>query len=83
MLNCLASLVMSTSVLEALPDNLDIKRHIPCILYTLVAQQVQSDEGFYYWLFLKHFRTKISRRDQLETLQVHVDTGLDKLNIYV
>ena len=33
MLNCLASLAMSTSVLKALPDKLDIKRHSPSILY--------------------------------------------------
>ena len=33
MLNCSACLAMSTSVLEALPGNLDIKRHSPSILY--------------------------------------------------
>ena len=33
MLNGLASLTMSTSVLEALPGKLDIKRHSPSILY--------------------------------------------------
>ena len=33
MLNCSASLSMSTSVLEALPGKLDIKRHSPSILY--------------------------------------------------
>ena len=34
MLNRLASLAMPTSVLEALPGKLDIKRHSPSILYT-------------------------------------------------
>ena len=33
MLNRLASLAMSTSVLKALPGKLDIKRHSPNILY--------------------------------------------------
>ena len=33
MLNCSASLVMSTSILEALPGKLDIKRHSPSSLY--------------------------------------------------
>ena len=33
MLNPSASLAMSTSVLEALPGKLDIKRHSPRILY--------------------------------------------------
>ena len=32
MLNCSASLTMSTSVLKALPGKLDIKRHSPSIL---------------------------------------------------
>ena len=35
MLNHLASLKMSTSVLKALPGKLDIKRHSPSILYIL------------------------------------------------
>ena len=33
MLNRSASLVMSTSVLKALPGKLDIKRHSPSVLY--------------------------------------------------
>ena len=33
MLNCSASLAMSTCVLKALPGKLDIKRHSPSILY--------------------------------------------------
>ena len=33
MLNRSASLAMSTSILEALPDKLDIKRHSPSIFY--------------------------------------------------
>ena len=36
MLNRSASLAMSTSVLEALPRKLDIKRHSPSILYKQV-----------------------------------------------
>ena len=36
MLNRSTSLAMSTSVLKALPDKLDIKRHSPSILYLLV-----------------------------------------------
>ena len=35
MLNRLASLATSTSVLKALPGKLDIKRHSPSILYIL------------------------------------------------
>ena len=35
MLNHLASLAMSISVLEALPGKLDIKRNSPSILYTV------------------------------------------------
>ena len=35
MLNCSASLVMSTSILKALLSKLDIKRHSPSILYVL------------------------------------------------
>ena len=35
MLNRSESLAMSTSVLEALPGKLDIKRHSPSILYIL------------------------------------------------
>ena len=37
MLNRLASLAMSTSILKALPGTLDIKRHSPSILYLLVV----------------------------------------------
>ena len=33
MLNRSASLMMSTSVLKALPGKLDIKKHSPCILF--------------------------------------------------
>ena len=35
MLNRVANLVMSTSVLKALHGKLDIKRHLPSILYLL------------------------------------------------
>ena len=37
MLNRLASLAMSSSIFEALPGKLDIKRHSPRILYLYVA----------------------------------------------
>ena len=37
MLNRSASLLMSTSVLKALPGKLDIKRHLPSILYILTC----------------------------------------------
>ena len=36
MLNCSASLAMSTCVLKALPGKLDIKRHSPSILYVSI-----------------------------------------------
>ena len=39
MLNCLASLVMLTSLLKALPGKLDIKRHSPSILYHDIASE--------------------------------------------
>ena len=35
MLNRSASLAMSTSILKALPGKLDIKRHLPYIIYVL------------------------------------------------
>ena len=38
MLNRSASLVMSTSVLKALPVKLDIKRHSPSIFYFIVVE---------------------------------------------
>ena len=40
MLNRLASLPMSTSVLKVLPGKLDIKRHSPSILYIFQLKQV-------------------------------------------
>ena len=43
MLNCSASLAMSTSVLKALPGKLDIKRHSPSILF--------FSKSVYYCLF--------------------------------
>ena len=43
MLNRMASLAMSTSVLEALPGKLDIKRHSPSILYFLTATEKNAD----------------------------------------
>ena len=40
MLNCPASLTMSTCVLKALPGKLDVKRHSPSILYLSVASHI-------------------------------------------
>ena len=40
MLNCSASLAMSTSALKALPGKLDIKRHSPSVLYLLDCVKV-------------------------------------------
>ena len=50
MLNLFANLVMSASVLKALPDRLDIKRHSPSILYhihdcVVIHVQLSSDRG--------------------------------------
>ena len=42
MLNRSASLAMSTSVLKALPGKLDIKRHLPSILYVYIQYLSQS-----------------------------------------
>ena len=42
MLNRSASLAMSTSVLKALPAELDIKRHSPSILYIVAGVQGDS-----------------------------------------
>ena len=42
MLNRSASLVMSTSILKALPGKLDIKRHSPSIFYVHVPEKVIS-----------------------------------------
>ena len=36
MLNCSASLAMSTSILKTMHSKLDIKRHSPSILYVLL-----------------------------------------------
>ena len=42
MLNRSASLAMSTSILKALPDKLDIKRHSPIILYVYLFDKSRS-----------------------------------------
>ena len=42
MLNRSASLAMSTSVLEALPGKLDIKRHSPIILYISASLAIST-----------------------------------------
>ena len=39
MLNCSASLAMSTCVLKALPGKLDIKRYSPSILYIFASDK--------------------------------------------
>ena len=46
MLNRSASLAMSTSVLNALPGKLDIKRHSPSILYVLYRSLLHSKLQF-------------------------------------
>ena len=51
MLNRLASLAMSTSVLKALPGKLDIKRHSPSIHYVLVVVFLK----FTIWARLRNF----------------------------
>ena len=43
MLNCSASLAMSTSVLKALPGKLDIKRHSPSILYLSYRMTLEEE----------------------------------------
>ena len=45
MLNRLASLAMTTSVLKALPGKLDIKRHSPSILYIQVLVQSYKSQS--------------------------------------
>ena len=45
MLNCSASLAMSTSVLKALPGKLDIKRHSPSILYVFCLSRIGKTDG--------------------------------------
>ena len=41
MLNCSASLAMSTSILKALPGKLDMKRHSPSIPYIIFYLEVE------------------------------------------
>ena len=43
MLNRLASLALSTSILKALPGNLDIKIHSPSILYIFISVNFQNN----------------------------------------
>ena len=52
MLNCSASLAMSTSVLKALPGKLDIKRHSPSILYLFDHINVFVLRSQLYFFFL-------------------------------
>ena len=50
MLNCSASLAMSTSFLEALPGKLDIKRHSPSILsrvFSIYLTELQLNKTNY------------------------------------
>ena len=53
MLNRLASLAMSTSVLKALPGKLDIKIHSPSILYLTVCVDEQGSLCLPYLQTLK------------------------------
>ena len=45
MMNRSASLMMSTSVLKALPGKLDIKRHSPSILYLPLSVSIDVGRG--------------------------------------
>ena len=47
-LNRSASLAMSTSILEALPGKLDIKRHTPSILYDFNENNISQEHFFKY-----------------------------------
>ena len=49
MLNLLASITMSTSILIALPGKLDIKRHSPSILYFLDTSAWTFTRGIWTW----------------------------------
>ena len=51
MLNRSASLAMSTRVLKALPGKLDIKRHSPSILFSLLLSLFV---GFSAWSLIGH-----------------------------
>ena len=59
MLNCSTSLVMSTSVLEALLGKFDIKRHSPCILYLAGSKSTHcvipfNDLAFIYVIYSRY-----------------------------
>ena len=54
MLNRSASLPMSLSVLKALPGKLDIKRHLPSILYLFIWQLFQIHHQLSIRTFGKH-----------------------------
>ena len=73
MLNHSASLVMSTSILKALPGKLDIIRHSPSILYISVKESNYDQEipqshnnGFVLWCSLLH--TTECRKLQTDSL---------------
>ena len=68
MLNRSASLVMSTSVLKALPGKLDIKRHSPSIFYVLGKFESVS--------FLDHYYKQLMCRTYLYVAQeYYISTG--------
>ena len=58
MLNCSASLAMSTSILKALPGKLDIKSHSPSILYVFFRKLKQAKEK------LKHLQSLVAMVQQ-------------------
>ena len=49
MLNRSARLMMSTSILKALPGKLDIKRHSPSILYLQIEKEREMTAGPKFW----------------------------------
>ena len=76
MLNCSASLAMSTSVLKTWPGKLDIKRHSPSILYLYILSKTSmwysevynfATQHVYVMRVLMHIgdMTKMSRYMQL------------------
>ena len=59
MLNRSASLAMSTSVLKALSGKLDIKRHLPSILYFYVPNFEKVEGAYCFGLVRLCFRVSV------------------------
>ena len=71
-MNCSASLAMSTSVLEALPGKLDIKRHSPSILYIsglIWIQTIRHSDGIAKEFFKLQF--VIKKNQQMQGTKFH------------